>query len=133
MTVEEFMKYAEKELKKNQILLKEGKEKLDNGTKLLEDNRPRYNYGKRLLELIKNLLWGLTNSLFVIGGMAGAFASKYILDYFGRKNGIIFHYIFSLMGSLCVFFPYYLSGNKFAPIFVKLGRFFFGIQGGKMK
>ena len=41
--------------------------------------------------LIKTL-WTTTKALFVVGGMLGAFTSKYVMDRFGRKNGILFHY-----------------------------------------
>jgi len=105
------------------ILLKEGKKKLDKYTKLIDA-------GKKKLETAGYIIWGITNSLFVIGGMIGALTSKYVLDSFGRKNGILFHYLFSIIGSILLFLPPFLQMSKAGPILVKLGRFFQGIQGG---
>ena len=62
--------------------------------------------------------------------MIGALTSKYVLDSFGRKNGILFHYLFSIIGSILLFVPPFLQMSKAGPILVKLGRFFQGIQGG---
>lgn len=31
-------------------------------------------------------LWTITTALFVVGGMVGAFTSKYVADFFGRKK-----------------------------------------------
>jgi MFS family permease len=71
-------------------------------------------------------LWTLTTALFVVGGMIGAFSSKYVLDFMGRKKGILFHYLFTLIGSiLVVVAPYFNS-----PECVIISRFLFGVQGG---
>jgi len=73
-------------------------------------------------------LWTLTTALFVVGGMIGAFSSKYVLDFMGRKKGILFHYLFTLIGSiLVVVAPYFNS-----PECVIISRFLFGVQGGLM-
>jgi SP family facilitated glucose transporter-like MFS transporter 1 len=72
------------------------------------------------------LLWTITTALFVVGGMVGAFTSKYVLDFFGRKRGILFHYVFTLIGSILVFIAPLIN----SPECVMISRFFFGIQGG---
>jgi MFS family permease len=71
-------------------------------------------------------LWTLTNTLFVVGGMIGAFTSKYVADFFGRKKGILFHYIFVVAGSILVIIAPYVK----SPECVIVSRFLFGIQGG---
>jgi hypothetical protein len=38
------------------------------------------------IEESTTFLWTITTSLFVVGGMIGAFASKYVVDFFGRKK-----------------------------------------------
>ena len=72
------------------------------------------------------LLWTVTNVLFVIGGMIGAFGSKYVQDKLGRKNGILFHHLFSIIGSILVIISPYVN----SPECIIISRFFFGIQGG---
>ena len=71
-------------------------------------------------------IWTLINCLFVVGGMIGAFMSKSILDVLGRKGGILFHYIFSLSGSILVLISFYSS----FPNLLIISRFLFGVQGG---
>jgi MFS family permease len=80
------------------------------------------------LQIIKDVdyIWRLFNFLFLIGGMVGAFASKYVLERFGCKNGILFHNLFSVLGSLMTIISYYLT----SPLLLLLGRIFFGVQGG---
>lgn len=41
---------------------------------------------KKEREKYTTFLWTITTSLFVVGGMIGAFASKYVVDFFGRKK-----------------------------------------------
>lgn len=83
-------------------------------------------------EEMKNLkvefLWTLTNVLFVLGGMIGAFVSKYVLEYFGRKKGIIFHYIFTILGAFCVILAHFVG----SPILIIISRGLYGLQGGLM-
>lgn len=74
------------------------------------------------------LLWTVTTALFVVGGMFGAFGSKYVLDFMGRKKGILFHYLFTLVGSILVFIAPYVC----SPECVIISRFLFGVQGGLM-
>ena len=71
------------------------------------------------------LLWTVTTALFVVGGMFGAFGSKYVLDFMGRKKGILFHYLFTLVGSILVFIAPYVC----SPECVIISRFLFGVQG----
>lgn len=77
-------------------------------------------------------LWTVTNSLFVFGGMFGAFSSKFVLEFFGRKKGLLFHYIFSTLGAMAA-----LIAPQFASSYVAIGlimasRLLFGVQGGMM-
>jgi MFS family permease len=62
----------------------------------------------------------------VVGGMIGAFTSKYVAEYFGRKKGILFHYIFVVAGSILVIIAPYVK----SPECVIVSRFLFGVQGG---
>ncbi|CAF0876193.1 unnamed protein product [Brachionus calyciflorus] len=71
-------------------------------------------------------LWTTINCLFVIGGMIGAFTSKFVLDILGRKRGILFHNLFSISGSVLVL----ISSSSKSPICLVISRFLFGIQGG---
>ncbi len=68
----------------------------------------------------------MTVALFVIGGMGGALTSKYVLDYIGRKNGILFHYLFTIAGGVLA----YISPMIDSPACLMASRFLFGIQGG---
>ncbi len=78
------------------------------------------------VENVNTLLWTITNTLFVVGGMIGAFTSKYVAEYFGRKKGILFHYIFVVAGSILVIIAPYVK----SPECVIVSRFLFGVQGG---
>ena len=78
------------------------------------------------VENVNTLLWTAANTLFVIGGMVGAITSKYVAEFFGRKKGILFHYIFILLGALLVVIAPYVN----SPECVIISRFLFGIQGG---
>ena len=71
-------------------------------------------------------LWTITTSLFVVGGMFGAFTAKFVLDIFGRKYGIVFHNIFTVIASILVILSFYINSG----VCVMLSRVFFGIQGG---
>ena len=75
---------------------------------------------------LNNHLWTLTNTLFVVGGMVGAFTSKYVAEFLGRKKGILFHYIFVVVGSVLVIVAPYVN----SPECVIVSRFLFGVQGG---
>ena len=60
--------------------------------------------------------------------MVGAFSSKFMLERFGRKQGIILHYAFSIGGAiLAVIAPYVNS-----PECVVISRFLYGLQGGEL-
>ena len=78
------------------------------------------------MESSNTLLWTITTSLFVVGGMIGAFSSKFFLDFFGRKKGILVHYIFSISGAILVFIAPLIN----SPECVMVSRFLYGIQGG---
>ena len=73
-----------------------------------------------------DVIFTLTNSLFVIGGMIGGFSSKYILDSLGRKKGLLFHNLFSIIGAALVIVSFYIK----SPMCILGSRFFMGLQGG---
>lgn len=102
----------------NKTVFEVKKEKLKKGSKEIEDQN--------------TFLWSLTNSLFVFGGMFGAFSSKYVLESFGRKKGILFHYIFSTTAAILAILAPTFSGAKLAIGSIMMSRFFYGIQGGMM-
>ena len=83
---------------------------------------------KEKIDQVNTLLWSVTTSLFVVGGMIGALASKYVLDYLGRKKGILFHYLFAVAGGVLVIIAPYVN----SPECVIASRFLFGLQGGLM-
>jgi hypothetical protein len=99
---------------------------LEDKKQFLESKRDLIIKGKEKVEQINDMVWTLINTLFVIGGMIGAFTSKYVLDYLGRKNGIILNGLFSVAGSLLVFIVPFIR----SPICIMISRFMFGIQGG---
>lgn len=115
MTIDEFFKYAENKLREKRAEL--------------EKNRPLLADGLKKVLQITDYIWTTINCLFVIGGMIGAFTSKIVLDLFGRKKGILFHNIFSIVGCLLVVISYCLS----SPVCLVISRFLFGVQGGKLK
>ena len=98
---------------------------LDKGLDL-EANRTAFENTKKQVETSATLLWTITTALFVVGGMVGAFTSKYVCDFFGRKKGIIFHHIFTVSGAVLVLIAPYLN----SPECMIVSRFIYGIQGG---
>lgn len=78
------------------------------------------------IEKTNTLLWTITNAVFVVGGMIGAFTSKIMLDFFGRKNSVLLHGLNTIIGAVLVLLSYYLN----SPVCVIMSRFFYGIQGG---
>ncbi|CAF0876174.1 unnamed protein product [Brachionus calyciflorus] len=99
---------------------------LENKTNLLEEKRVLLENGRQRVLKATDYLWIITNCLFVVGGMLGAFTSKYVLDILGRKKGILFHNLFSISASILVFVSYYVK----SPICLIISRLLFGIQGG---
>ena len=75
---------------------------------------------------LSEILWTVTNVLFVIGGMIGAFGSKFLLDKLGRRNSIVFQYLFSGVGAVLVFIAPLIN----SPECVMASRFLYGAQGG---
>jgi MFS family permease len=73
-----------------------------------------------------DFMFTLINCLFVIGGMLGAICSKYVLDILGRKKGLLFHNIFTVLGSVLSILAFYLR----SPGCILASRFFYGVQGG---
>ena len=74
----------------------------------------------------ENYLKVIINCSFVVGGMIGAFTSKYVLDIFGRKIGLVLNGLFSISGGIFVVMAPYVN----SPVCVIASRFLFGIQGG---
>ncbi len=108
-------------------------ELLNNLTKRLEDkkaflelNRVKLDAGRQKVDNVNDIVWTITNALFVVGGMIGAFTSKYVLDYIGRKYGILFHALFSVAAAVLVFISPYIK----SPVCILVSRFLYGIQGG---
>jgi MFS transporter, SP family, solute carrier family 2 (facilitated glucose transporter), member 1 len=123
-------KLEEESMDKNKVSLKEyldqTRSKLEEASKDLEEKRPKLLEGRQKIDEFNTFLWTITTALFVVGGMIGAFTSKYVADYLGRKKGIIFHYIFVLVGGVLVLIAPYIN----SPECVVVSRFLFGVQGG---
>lgn len=100
--------------------------KLDSQAFSLEQTKTQLKESKVKVDEFNTLLWTVTTALFVVGGMVGAFTSKYVADYFGRKKGILFHHIFTVAGAVLVFIAPYVN----SPECVIISRFLYGIQGG---
>lgn len=108
------------------------KEHLKNEKNFLSAKRTQLKKQEEENDGKNTMLWSVTNSLFVLGGMFGAFSSKYVLEIFGRKKGILFHYIFTVMGGILA-----LIAPQFTSAFLSIGsimtsRFLYGVQGGMM-
>ena len=99
---------------------------LDNKTELLESKRIELENGRQKVLRVTDYIWTAVNCLFVIGGMVGAFTSKYVLDLLGRKKGILFHNLFTVIASILVIVAFYAKSS----VCLIISRFFFGIQGG---
>jgi MFS family permease len=82
--------------------------------------------GQAKVEKATEVGWAVLNALFTVGGMLGAIGSKYIMDFLGRKQGILFHNLFSLSGALLVILAPYVR----SPVCLFLSRFLFGVQSG---
>ena len=114
MTIDEYLVYANKTLYRKRLELESYRQPLADG--LIKVNR------------VTKILWTFTNCLFVVGGMIGAFTSKYVLDYIGRKKGILFHSLFTVAGGILVLIAPFIK----SPMCVIISRFLFGIQGGSL-
>jgi len=112
----------------NNNTLKERNSNINKTIAELKDMKIKLDAGKAKKQSMETLIWTFTTSLFVVGGMIGAFSSKYVLEYFGRKKGIIFHYVFTISGSILVLIAPAIN----FPSCVLISRFFFGVQGGMM-
>ena len=92
---------------------------------LLESKRPLLVAGEAKVNKVVDIIWTTINCLFVVGGLVGAFTSKYVLDWFGRKNSILFHNLFSVIAAILAF----LAPSLKYPTFVMINRFLVGLQG----
>jgi hypothetical protein len=134
MTLEEFLPFAENLLEQKRGELKEARLKLNAANETIKQKSKKLNYYSGL---IRDLCLSVTNFIFIIGGMIGACTSKYILDKFGYKYGILFHYLFSLIAELAILIPFSLSKLIFQeyesiglPSFFLFSRLLYGLQGG---
>ena len=78
------------------------------------------------VEKAETFLWTITTAAFVVGGIIGAFTSKFAADFFGRKKGIIFHYIFTIAGAILTG----IAPSVNSPECITISRLLYGIQGG---
>ena len=129
-TAEKFLDAARAKIDDGKIKLKEAQQKLSEASFKISDGKWRLAEGRFKLDILKDVMWAAFNSLFIIGGMIGAFTSKHVTDRFGYKNGILFHYVFTFIGALFAFIPFYTNTPKLACLFVKASRLMYGIQGG---
>ena len=112
-TMDDALKHARNLFEAKKKIFKEKSKELDQG-------------GIKVDGINKHYIWPILNALFVIGGMTGALTSKYVLDYLGRKKGILFNFIFGIAASILVFISIYAK----SPGCIIASRFLFGIQGG---
>jgi MFS family permease len=82
--------------------------------------------GKAKVDNFTEKAWAILNSLFTVGGMIGAIGSKYVMDFMGRKNGILFHNLFSISAGVLVLIAPFVH----SPVCLLLSRFLFGVQSG---
>jgi len=100
---------------------------LNEKTKIFNNKSQELEQGRlKVIRINKHYIWPILNALFVIGGMTGALTSKYVLDYLGRKKGILFNFMFGIVSSILVFISIYVK----SPGCIIVSRFLFGIQGG---
>lgn len=112
MTIEQYLENATKTIAENKIILESYRSKLVDGEKKV--NRAT------------KMLWTLTNCLFVIGGIIGAFISKILMDKLGRKIAILLHHVASILASILALVSYFIH----SPVSFMVARLLFGIQGG---
>jgi SP family facilitated glucose transporter-like MFS transporter 1 len=83
-------------------------------------------FGEPVSEHMLTFLWSLTTTIFIPGGMIGAFSAGFLADRIGRKRAILFSHLFAFIGAvmscLCV-----IAGS---PELLMAGRFFTGINCG---
>jgi MFS family permease len=84
------------------------------------------NAEREKIENLTDILWTVTNCLFVLGGMTGAVFSKFFLDHLGRKKSILVHNLFSIIASILAI----VAPRIKSPVCIMVSRYFFGVQGG---
>jgi hypothetical protein len=75
---------------------------------------------KNQITEVNKLLWTVTTALFVVGGIIGAFTSKYVQDAFGRKKGLLVHHVFTLVGGVLVLIAPYVNSPEYVFSFHKV-------------
>lgn len=82
------------------------------------------NYGKELRQL--DLLWGVTTSVFCIGGCIGGVSAGPVIDKIGARKALIYNNTIVILGVSCevlaMFVPYYEL--------LIVGRFIVGLNAG---
>ena len=109
-----------------EVLLAEKLALLESKRPLLVEGTIKLAEGTQKVDKLTDLLWAFTNGLFVLGGMCGSFGSKLVLDFLGRRKGIMLDNAFTLVAAAFVFAAHLAS----SPICLMVARFFHGIQGG---
>ncbi|KAF1742804.1 hypothetical protein MXB_788 [Myxobolus squamalis] len=75
---------------------------------------------------IPDITWGLTNSMFPLGGGIGALIISFIPNYIGRKNSVVLCIIIGIMGQMMLYISY--INQKY--IFFVIARFLDGLSSG---
>ena len=85
-----------------------------------------YRFKEPIDESFLNLLWAVTISIYLAGGMVGIFSAGYFADKFGRRNGLQISHIVAVLAA--VFFGAARPTRLFELIIV--GRFIIGLSAG---
>uniref|UniRef100_A0A6B2FZ71 Solute carrier family 2, facilitated glucose transporter member 3 (Trinotate prediction) n=1 Tax=Myxobolus squamalis TaxID=59785 RepID=A0A6B2FZ71_MYXSQ len=75
---------------------------------------------------IPDIIWGLTNSMFPLGGGIGALIISFIPNYIGRKNSVVLCIIIGIVGQTML----YISYINQIYIFFVVARFLDGLSSG---
>lgn len=126
VTLEEYNKKLNASFLSMDELLINLTKRLEDKKAFLELNRVKLEAGRQKVDDINDIVWTVINALFVVGGMIGALTSKYVLDFIGRKYGIIFNALFNVVAAVLVFISPYIK----SPVCIMVSRFLYGIQGG---
>ncbi len=128
---------AKKLIEYNRQLLRKTKNDLDSQLDTIKQTElfiyetfKKLKQEKLNIDMAINSNWMLTVCFYFIGICFGAFLSKFIADRIGRKNAILFHYVFSIIAAFLAFSAYLIDMPYFSPALFKLAEFINGFQGG---
>ena len=93
-------------------------------TFLQETYSARYN--RTLSEQSSKTYFSFIVNLFVVGGLIGSLSGGYVADRFGRKLGILYTQVFSILGAILMG----ISKSTGSFELLMIGRFFVGISCG---